>query len=132
MSTPSQQPKKLAIPTALPSRIPPEIRGALNTALLQSGAIPRLQTTLNSSLASSGYTAALQEYIQTRLRENSEDPPSTAELMQYIMAQARLVRGIDQHGRDAELSVPRSVVEGAVEALKLELDRLCEITDDDD
>ncbi|KAF2453588.1 hypothetical protein BDY21DRAFT_401635 [Lineolata rhizophorae] len=163
-NTDNNPPRKLPIPLtpllSLPpeSPLPPHLHNALTSALLSSGAVPRIQAALGEALAASGWTAALRARVHALLRDG--ECGSVEEVLARVVREAGLDgaaandqaegggNGVvkkeedegdegaqngdpDGAGAAADLKIPDKAVKEVVRVVRRELENVCEIQVDE-
>jgi hypothetical protein len=105
-----------------------DLQDQITLALLANGGIARIQTALRQRLDEAGWSENLREYVTQLFR--SGECSTYFEAMEKVKSRVRLEgRDEDENaGVDgADLVVPVSAAEGGVEAVRRELEGVCEM-----
>jgi delta-aminolevulinic acid dehydratase/porphobilinogen synthase len=106
-----------------------DLQDQITLALLANGGIARIQTALRQRLDEAGWSENLREYVTQLFR--SGECSTYFEAMEKVKARVRLegrdeeADGIADGG--ADLVVPVAAAEGGVEAVRRELEGVCEM-----
>lgn len=104
------------------------IQDQVTLALLSNGGIARIQTALRQRLDEAGWSEDLREYVTALFR--SGECTSYFEAVEKVKARVRLESkddGEEDGVADGGLVVPVAAVEGGVEAVRRELEGICEL-----
>lgn len=108
-----------------------DLQDQITLALLANGGIARIQTALRQRLDEAGWSENLREYVTALFR--SGECATYFEAMEKVKGRVRLegrdeegVAG-DGEGVDGGLVVPLVAAEGGVEAVRRELEGVCEM-----
>ena len=108
-----------------------DLQDQITLALLSNGGIARIQTALRQRLDEAGWSENLREYVTQLFR--SGECSTYFEAMEKVKARVRL-EGRDEEDADGDgvkggvdLVVPVSAAEGGVEAVRRELEGVCEM-----
>jgi len=105
-----------------------DLQDQITLALLANGGIARIQTALRQRLDEAGWSENLREYVTALFR--SGECSTYFEAMEKVKARVRL-EGRDEEGANGtgerELVVPVAAAEGGVEAVRRELEGVCEM-----
>jgi len=108
-----------------------DLQDQITLALLSNGGIARIQTALRQRLDEAGWSENLREYVTALFR--SGECSTYFEAMEKVKARVRL-EGRDEEDAsggvgagDRELVVPVAAAEGGVEAVRRELEGVCEM-----
>jgi hypothetical protein len=129
MANPPKIPISSASTTSTNPQVARELQDQITLALLANGGIARIQTSLRQRLDEAGWSENLREYVLQLFR--SGECTSYFEAMEKVKARVRL-EGRDEenghaNGRDAGLVVPVAAADGGVEAVRKELEGVCEM-----
>jgi hypothetical protein len=106
-----------------------DLQDQITLALLANGGIARIQTALRQRLDEAGWSENLREYVTQLFR--SGECSTYFEAMEKVKSRVRLEgRDEDENaGVDggADLVVPVAAAEGGVEAVRRELEGVCEM-----
>jgi hypothetical protein len=106
-----------------------DLQDQITLALLANGGIARIQTALRQRLDEAGWSENLREYVTQLFR--SGECSTYFEAMEKVKSRVRLEgRDEDENaGVDggADLVVPIAAAEGGVEAVRRELEGVCEM-----
>ncbi|KAM0719535.1 hypothetical protein Q7P37_003665 [Cladosporium fusiforme] len=95
-------------------------------ALLANGGIARIQTALRQRLDEAGWSENMREYVTALFR--SGECTSYFEAVEKVKAKVKLEGRDEEDGIAAEdLVVPIAAAEGGVEAVRKELEGICEL-----
>jgi hypothetical protein len=103
----------------------PTLQDQITLALLQNGGIARIQTQLRQRLDEAGWSENLRNYVTGLFR--SGECTTFFEAMEMVKARVGLEGRDDVDEQSAGLMIPRTAAEGGVEAVKRELESVCEI-----
>jgi delta-aminolevulinic acid dehydratase/porphobilinogen synthase len=106
-----------------------DLQDQITLALLANGGIARIQTALRQRLDEAGWSENLREYVTQLFR--SGECSTYFEAMEKVKARVRL-EGRDEEADGvadggADLVVPVAAAEGGVEAVRRELEGVCEM-----
>jgi delta-aminolevulinic acid dehydratase/porphobilinogen synthase len=106
-----------------------DLQDQITLALLANGGIARIQTALRQRLDEAGWSENLREYVTQLFR--------SGECLTYFEAMEKVKARVRLEGRDeeadgvadggADLVVPVAAAEGGVEAVRRELEGVCEM-----
>ena len=106
-----------------------DLQDQITLALLANGGIARIQTALRQRLDEAGWSENLREYVLNLFR--SGECTSYFEAMEKVKARVRLEGRDDENGHanghEGSLVVPVAAAEGGVEAVRKELEGVCEM-----
>lgn len=112
----------------------PDLQDQITLALLQNGGVGRIQTALQQRLDEAGWSENLRDYV-TRLFRSGECT-TFFEAMDKVKRRVGVEGVEEENGKrsavngdsDAlDLTIPRSAAEGGVEAVRKELEGVCEM-----
>ena len=127
MANPPKIPISSASTTSANPQTARDLQDQITLALLANGGIARIQTALRQRLDEAGWSENLREYVLQLFR--SGECASYFEAMEKVKARVRLEGRDDEdngHGHE-ELVVPVAAAEGGVEAVRRELEGVCEM-----
>lgn len=131
MANPPKIPVSAASTTSTNPQTARELQDQITLALLNNGGIARIQTALRQRLDEAGWSENLRGYAVDLFR--SGECTSYFEAMEKIKREVRL-EGRDEengngsaNGADAGLVVPVAAADGGVEAVRKELEGVCEM-----
>ena len=131
MANPPKIPVSSASTTSTNPQTARDLQDQITLALLANGGIARIQTALRQRLDEAGWSENLREYVLQLFR--SGECASYFEAMEKVKARVRLEgRDDEEHGHghglaNGELVVPVAAAEGGVEAVRRELEGVCEM-----
>lgn len=106
-----------------------DLQDQITLALLANGGIARIQTALRQRLDEAGWSENLREYVTQLFR--SGECSTYFEAMEKVKSRVRLEGRDEDAGVDgvdgADLVVPVTAAEGGVEAVRRELEGVCEM-----
>jgi len=91
---------RVQIPSRPPSTLAPPLRSDINSALLTTGAIERIQTVLLHNLQATGWTANVRKFCLELLR--SGECATYGEVMERVIQEARVGGDLADGRRDGE------------------------------
>lgn len=109
----------------------PQLQTAVTTALLQNGGVARIQHAFRQRLDEAGWAQALREYTERLFR--SGEATTYEDALSKVMAAIRHGGGhangsVNGSGAGVpDLSVPTSAKEGGAEAVRRELEGICDL-----
>lgn len=103
----------------------PQLQDQITKALLANGGIQRIQTSLRQRLDEAGWSENLRKYVEDLFR--SGECTTYFEAMEKVKARVRLEGRDEENGHGPELVVPVVAAEGGVEAVRRELEGVCEM-----
>jgi hypothetical protein len=121
--------------------ISPALRNNIYSALLSGSGIRNIESTLDEQLRASGFKDALRAYITDLFRSGQATTCEEARelAMQKIREQMRDPNGAangnasaNGEGDEVDLKIPTKAVDGGVKVVMKELEKVCEITYEDD
>lgn len=125
-------PPKISVSSASTTSTNPQtardLQDQITLALLANGGIARIQTALRQRLDEAGWSENLREYVLQLFR--SGECTSYFEAMEKVKARVRLEGRDEENGHghaNGELVVPVAAAEGGVEAVRRELEGICEM-----
>jgi hypothetical protein len=131
MANPPKIPVSSASTTSTNPQTARDLQDQITLALLANGGIARIQTALRQRLDEAGWSENLREYVLQLFR--SGECTSYFEAMEKVKARVRL-EGRDEengnghaNGQEGSLVVPVAAAEGGVEAVRKELEGVCEM-----
>lgn len=133
MANPPKIPVSSASTTSTNPQTARELQDQITLALLANGGIARIQTALRQRLDEAGWSESLREYVLNLFR--SGECTSYFEAMEKVKARVRL-EGRDEenghanghaNGHEGSLVVPVEAAESGVEAVRKELEGVCEM-----
>jgi len=129
MANPPKIPVSSASTTSTNPQTARDLQDQITLALLANGGIARIQTALRQRLDEAGWSENLREYVLNLFR--SGECTSYFEAMEKVKARVKL-EGRDEenghaNGHEGSLVVPVAAAEGGVEAVRKELEGVCEM-----
>jgi hypothetical protein len=129
MANPPKIPISSASTTSTNPQVARDLQDQITLALLANGGIARIQTALRQRLDEAGWSENLREYVLQLFR--SGECASYFEAVEKVKGRVRLEGRDDEDivngsGRDG-LVVPVAAAEGGVEAVRRELEGVCEM-----
>jgi hypothetical protein len=131
--------------TQAQSGISQDLRNNIYSALLSGDGIRNIESTLDESLRASGFKDALRAYITHLFRSGQATTCEEARnlAMQKIREQTRgldgqtngtngTTNGDGENGEDVDLKIPKSAIDAGAKTVMKELDKVCDITYEDD
>jgi hypothetical protein len=129
MANPPKIPVSSASTTSSNPQTARDLQDQITLALLANGGIARIQTALRQRLDEAGWSENLREYVLNLFR--SGECTSYFEAMEKVKARVRLEGRDDENGsangHEGSLVVPVAAAEGGVEAVRKELEGVCEM-----
>jgi hypothetical protein len=125
MANPPKIPISSASTTSTNPQTARELQDQITLALLANGGIVRIQTALRQRLDEAGWSENLREYVLNLFR--SGECTSYFEAMEKVKARVRLEGRDEENGHGEGLVVPVAAAEGGVEAVRKELEGVCEM-----
>lgn len=125
MANPPKVPVNGTSATSNNPQVARDLQDQITRALLTNGGISRIQSSLRQRLDEAGWSENLREYVEGLFR--SGECTTYFEAMEKVKARVRLEGRDEENGHGAELVVPVSVAEGGVEAVRRELEGVCEM-----
>lgn len=125
MANPPKVPVNGASATSNNPQVARDLQDQITRALLTNGGISRIQSSLRQRLDEAGWSENLREYVEGLFR--SGECTTYFEAMEKVKARVRLEGRDEDNGHGAELVVPVSAAEGGVEAVRRELEGVCEM-----
>jgi len=133
MANPPKIPLSSASTTSTNPQHARDLQDQITLALLANGGIARIQTALRQRLDEAGWSENLREYVTGLFR--SGECTTYFEAMEKVRARVRLEGRDEDADAEAEgikagsgdLVVPVAAAEGGVEAVRRELEGVCEM-----
>lgn len=125
MANPPKVPVNGASTTSNNPQVARDLQDQITRALLTNGGISRIQCSLRQRLDEAGWSENLREYVEGLFR--SGECTTYFEAMEKVKARVRLEGRDEENGHGAELVVPVSAAEVGVEAVRRELEGVCEM-----
>ena len=125
--------------TQAQTTLSPDLRNNIYSALLSSSGIRAIESTLDETLRTTGFRDALKTYITQLFRSGQATTAEEA----YRLAMGRIkmqaeakgeveVNGNGDAEEEVDLRIPKEVVDKGTKVVLRELEKVCEITYEDD
>ncbi|KAF2743594.1 hypothetical protein M011DRAFT_410397 [Sporormia fimetaria CBS 119925] len=139
----------ISVPSSQTQRISDETRNAIYSALLSDGGIVNIESTLTDQLERTGWLANLRQYVTYLLRtgeattvdeimakvKEKMKAPASAQNTNGAWASTNGVNGVNGHSSlasdEPDLKVPKEAITQGTLAIREELEKVCEVVDDE-
>jgi hypothetical protein len=133
---------KIAVtPREAEGNVSPALRNNIYSALLSGGGIRQIEGTLDRQLAESGFKDELRRYITDVLRSGQATTAQEARVLAMKKVRAAMegkddddddqANGTNGEEQKYNLKIPTKAVTESVKSVRKELEKICDITEDD-